>query len=253
MGTIVAPSIFRNVNAIQFNGVDQYVGRDGPNGLTNAQGYVSFWYRPTTLLTSNGYRPIIGLFDSVLPGPGLTIMLRRSHVLHATNNYIDVAVRNSNSPVYTVYAAITTPITAGTWYHVLIIKRSGTSYSIYINNVTQTVSPWVSDGGGQTSLWFGSMSAITSPRLAFGQAKGSYSDCRLDNIVFGTNHLLTSGKRTALYNGGSPVNPHRIAGIDMTHWYRCGESRDDATTLYDEVGGNDLTLTNMDATNYVVR
>lgn len=47
-------------------------------------------------------------------------------------------------------------------------------------------------------------------------------------------------------------NPHRVGfGADLISWWRFGDSRDSATTIYDEIGSNHLTLVNMDASNYV--
>ena len=63
---------------------------------------------------------------------------------------------------------------------------------------------------------------------------------------------MTAPEVTEIYNGGVPQNPHKLSfGSEVAAWWRMGDSRDDATTVYDEVGSNDLTLVNMDASNYV--
>ena len=49
-----------------------------------------------------------------------------------------------------------------------------------------------------------------------------------------------------------PRNPHRLSfAADVAVWWRFGDSRDSATTVFDEIGTTDLTLVNMDSTNYV--
>lgn len=79
-------------------------------------------------------------------------------------------------------------------------------------------------------------------------ASGALKRSNRTEVVMGMGSI-GSTEVTWLYNGGTRRNPHRYP---LGHtWYRMGESRDNATTIYDEIGSNNLTLVNMDASNYV--
>ena len=75
----------------------------------------------------------------------------------------------------------------------------------------------------------------------------------LDEVVYLSGRVFTSGEVASLYNSGTRTNPHRISSIqsDIRVWWRMGDSRDSATTVFDEIGSNNLTLVNMDGSNYV--
>ena len=75
-------------------------------------------------------------------------------------------------------------------------------------------------------------------------------DQRIDECIY-VNRPLTSTEIAALYNGGVPRNPHRVGlGADLKSWWRFGDSRDTGSTIFDEIGSNNLTTVNMDASNY---
>ena len=55
-----------------------------------------------------------------------------------------------------------------------------------------------------------------------------------------------------VFQQGIDGDPHRLSFASaLTTWWRMGDSRDSATTVFDEIGSNDMTLVNMDASNYV--
>ena len=148
---------------------------------------------------------------------------------------------------------MTTTIAALTWYHV-VLRYSGGAYSIWINGVAQTINNWFTQGSGAAPTWFSGVSGGASRRLMLGANNGAGtlrpSDCRIDEVLIGTE-AITGTEVAWLYNGGAPRNPHRYP---LGHtWYRMGDSRDNGTTVYDEMGSDNLTLVNMDASNYVPR
>lgn len=248
MGTLIGDTL-RNDNAAAFNGVDEYMERVLPSFLSDTSGYISLWVR----------------FDSVFSGPGtlykgvamvgqtssaIVVMLGLRRAAGVPNN-IEVFVGNAAN--YKTYAAMTTTIAALTWYHV-VLRYSGGAYSIWINGGSQTLLNWGNGGSGATPTWFSGVTGGASRRLMLGANNGAGtlrpSDCRIDEVLIGTE-AITGTEVAWLYNGGAPRNPHRRP---LGHtWYRMGDSRDNGTTVYDEMGGDDLSLVNMNASNYVPR
>jgi hypothetical protein len=112
--------------------------------------------------------------------------------------------------------------------------------------------------GSNNGDWYGDVSGadhrmtVGVNYVSNGPGMGYYPGL-LDEVTYLSGRIFTAGEVASLYNGGTPANPRKLASIqaDLETWYRMGDSRDDATTVFDEVGSNDLTLVNMDASNYV--
>lgn len=129
---------------------------------------------------------------------------------------------------------------------------------MWVDGVSQTMTRWDGFGSANNGNWYGDVSG-TDHRLIVGNqyvsnAIGSnFYAGLLDEVTYLSGRIFTAGEVASLYNGGTPANPRKLASIqaDLESWYRMGESRDSATTVFDEVGSNDLTLVNMDASNYV--
>lgn len=248
MGTLIGDEL-RNDNAAAFNGVDEYMERVLPSFLADTSGYISLWVRFDTVFSGTGTF-LKGLVMVGQTSSAIVVMLGLRRAAGVPNN-IEVFVGNAAN--YKAYAAMTTTIAALTWYHV-VLHYSGGAYSIWINGVAQTVNNWFTGGSGAVPTWFSGVSGGATRRLMVGASNGSGtlrpSDCRIDEVLIGTE-AITSTEVAWLYNGGTPRNPHRYP---LGHtWYRMGDSRDNGTTVYDEMGSDNLTLVNMDASNYVLR
>lgn len=250
MGTLIG-SQFLNLKATQFNGVDEYAYRADPTWKSDTQGAFSFWVYLPAVLGANGYIPLIGYgTTSGANDSGLMISARRLTTT-GSGTYLSMFVRATNGGTNYGVSATTTALSAGTWYHV-VAQSNGSARSVYINGVAQTMTVWFTANSG---TWFGGISG-TNHRVAVASnynagAPSAYGSSRIDEIDY-FNRALTGSEASWLYNGGTPRNPHRYdwAGAWHTRW-RMGDSRDDATTIYDEIGSDHLTLVNMDASNYV--
>ena len=249
MGTLIGDEL-RNDNAAAFNGVDEYAQVLEPSYLSDTAGYISLWVRFDTVFSGASIQAK-SFFAAAEPGAtkAFRIGLRRSASVSLNNN-IELFVGNATN--HTFYAATTTTIAAATWYHVVVRYQSG-AYAMWINGVSQIVSAWFTNGSGSTPVWFSGLTG-TSRYVSVGRGyvtnSPSYADCRIDEVLIGTE-AITGTEVAWLYNGGAPRNPHRRP---LGHtWYRMGDSRDNGTTVYDEMGSDNLTLVNMDASNYVPR
>ena len=251
MGSLIG-STFRDTLAAQFNGIDEYMYVDNPTFKTDTQGAISIWLRPATIFSANNTSPFIsyGVKDAG-NNSRLFFAKRRAGVSTSNNTRFEISTRLTHNGTINSYRGAT-DISAGTLYHI-IFQSNGSVHTLYLNGVLETLNIAL---GSNNGAWFGNISG-SDHRLAFGcyfnsNAASLYNDCKENECIY-VNRVLTGAEITALYNGGTPRNPHRITtlGSDLKSWWRFGDSRDDATTVYDEIGSNNLTLVNMDASNYV--
>ena len=257
MGTVIAKSRFRDALCASFNGTDEYCYVNNPSFKSDTQGAFAFWYRPTTVLSAAGFRGVIGY--GVLSGSNNSQL----SLLQRYNGGASINATYRNKPIPDILCVPTNAGTAaraygnhifvsGDWVH-WVFQSNGSSWTHYINGVSVGGTAW--SGASNTGDWLGDISG-SDHRLSFGSqfvsnAPSGYSDQRQNEAIY-VNRPLTGAEVTWLYNGGVPRNPLRGGfGADLKSWWRFGDSRDDATTIYDEVGSNNLTLVNMDASNYV--
>jgi hypothetical protein len=244
--------------ALNIPGVDQYAFVDNPSFKSNTQGAFLFRYRPTSGFSSNGVRGVIGYGVKSAGNDSLfQIVTRRnsSTAINATyrNQMIPDAVSRSShgGSIATGYGVHI--FSVSTWCS-WICQSNGSAYKHYINGVDVGATAWIA-GGTNNGDWFGDISG-TDHRMTVGSqftsnAPLAYSDHRHNEMIY-VNRPLTAGEATLWHNGGVTSNPHRLSfRADIVSWWRMGDSRDDATTIYDEIGSNHLTLVNMNASNYV--
>jgi hypothetical protein len=242
MGTLIG-STFRNALALQTNGSTQYAYKDNPSWKADTSGAISFWTTIPSLLGANGSKVIVGYGANDGANDAMWSFRQvRNSGIHPTNNYFAVLVRNPHAGTVNYLAATTTPLAAGTRYHV-VVSSNGSTASIWINGVAQTITILV---GSNIGTWFGDI-AGADHRFTVGcnwiaNAALNFYDGKIDEInIFSA--AITSGQISALYNAGNPQNPHAIGfGAEWKTWLRCGDSRDDATTMYDERGTDNFTL-----------
>jgi len=247
-------SQFVNTKAAIYNGVDEHAYRDSPTLAADNVGAFSFWFRPTVVPTSTDFRTIISLGSSTA-GNNATLSIHvRWNTLTGSAPKLAILTRRVNGSANISETYGNTVIAAGTLYHI-VVQSNGSAWSLYINGVAETLSNFLTSDGANPGHWFSDI-GITNKRLSIGArtfdgAADGFFNCKIDEVAY-VGRALTGSEITALYNSGTPRNPHRIGfGSDLKSWYRMGDSRDSATTIYDEIGSAHLTLVNMDASNYV--
>lgn len=251
MGTLIG-SMFRNALCADFNGTDEYMVRTSALSFrSDTAGAWSMWIRLDTLFGSPGQQMTLS-FTPVPSGQDRITFGPRRIALTGTGTYFSIVSIVGGATVG--YSGTTTALTAGAWHHV-VMQSSGTAWSMYVDGVLQTLTRW-SAAGANTGEWFGDHAGTTGQFMVSGQINGSalsnFFSGRTDEYMYLPGRVFTAGEITEIYNSGVRKNPHRFSMISsLTTWYRMGDSRDSATTVFDEVGGNDMTLVNMDASNYV--
>jgi hypothetical protein len=259
MGTIRG-SVFRDALAANFNGTDEYAYVDDPSFEADQAGALCFRYRPATVHAANGFEGIIGFGvrdagnDSVM-----RLSLRRHSSYGHTNNRLEFSSRLTHGGLSKLYLG-STNISAATTYSV-VIQSNGSTVSLYLNGAIETFLLRESSIGSVANTtndgqWLGDVSG-TDHRLAFGagyfsNAVSMWNDCRLNECIYVGGRALTGAEITEWHNAGVTRNPHRLSfRADVDSWWRFGDSRDTGSTIYDEIGSNNLTTVNMDASNYV--
>lgn len=250
MGTLIMPSVFRNARCAEFNGTNEYMVRTGTLSFrSDTAGAMSMWIRIPATFGSDQVQ-FCGVFY-VSDNDRILIGVRRI-VWTGTGTFFSFSTVRSGT--VRGYSATTTALTANTWFHV-VLQSTGTSYEVYVNGTAQTITQWFGPTANNGD-WCGDFTG-PSARLQFGAnyvsgAPASYYAGRLDEFDYVSGRALTSGEVSEIYNSGTPRNPHKLSfASEVAAWWRFGDSRDSATTVFDEIGTNDLTLVNMDATNYV--
>lgn len=249
-------SLFVNTKAAIYNGVDEHAYCDDPSFKADTAGAWSFWIKIDAVFGSEntdfvfGYGVKSGANNSIFHlGP-------RRFPATGTPTYMSITHRATNGGAIYGFSGTTTALSAGVWTHV-VVQSNGTAWSMWINGVSQTMTNWFGSGSNNGN-WYGDVSG-TAHRLTVGVQYASnaiganFYAGLLDEVTYLSGRIFTAGEVASLYNSGTRTNPRKLASIqaDLETWWRMGESRDNATTIYDEIGSNNLTLVNMDASNYV--
>ena len=244
MGSLIGSS-FRNALAMRLNGTTQYGWVDNPTFKADTSGCFSFWIKLNAVFAANGGQAIIGYGVNDGANDAVFLIAVRRTTATGTGTYLGINTRTTHGGTNNGVSGTTTPLAAGAWTY-CEIETNGTTWSMRVNGVTQTITAWT---GSNTGDWLGDISG-SDHRLVVGISYNSnaigtpFFAGVLDEISY-FDRTLTGPESTLLYNGGTPTNPHRVQfGSAWKSWWRCGDSRDTNAILYDEIGTNNITLVN---------
>jgi hypothetical protein len=247
MGTVIGKSSFLDEYCADFNGTDEYAQRNDPSFETNTAGSVSVWLRPDTTPANGTNQSFFGYGINAASNAAFHLALR------GVSGTIRLSLQSRLTNNGTVSRIVgDTAISTGGWVHV-VAQGSGSAWTLYVNGVAQTITV---ESGSNNGRWIGSHSPGSSNNMTWGanwvsNAVVNYFDGRMNEAVM-CNRILTAAEVTEIYNAGVTSNPNRLTfRSNIVCWLRFGDSRDNATTLFCEVGADDFTLVNMDASNYV--
>jgi len=251
----ITGSKFVNGACLALNGSDEYATKVDPSFKANTSGFWHLRFRLNAVFTVDGVQVMVGYGASAAGNDSTFYFGIRRYSVTGTGTFFSFLHRPTNGGTNCGYSATTTALAAGVWYD-LILQSDGSTYSCWINNVSQTMTKWFTSGSNNNGDWYGDVSGV-SHTMSIGSHWNNgplaYFAGRLDEIGYIASRVSTSTERTALYGGGTAVAlTDVIPASDIKLYLRCGDSRDNATTMYDESGnGNDFTLVNMDASNYI--
>ena len=191
----------------------------------------SCWINPTVSGNNGGFLTLANIDTDFV---SIALWESEIHVMVAKST----AANNRKNTVQT--------ISTNQWYHIVVVKSTGSVDNIYINGVNQTL---ITNGGWNAGnipaqYKIGSASFPTTP-FTF---SGSISN------VATWNAALNSTEVTEIYNQGSPLNLNTFSGNAPTAWWKLNaQDTFDGTswTIKDYAGSNDGTSVNMTSANLV--
>lgn len=223
--TLFSPG-FINELSTQFNGIDEDI--DTPKDFSG-----------DTSLT------ITGWFNRALATQRIDIAQSESANVNRLKLILD-----GTGPAFAVLnsAFITSPALGTGWIHLGYVYDGSLAVAnrlkLYVDGV---------QSGSLTGTPLTSIPTITgaNSQLRFGKDNGSstFSDGNLDEIGV-WSVALSDAEILEVYNSGKPTDlTNHSQSLPLTNWWRMGDG-DNATTVFDNVGSDDGTLNNMDASNY---
>lgn len=169
--------------ALQFNGsnniVDMGAGSQSTLNFGTSDFSVSFWINPASI--SGGGEDVMSIWPSGGSTGSFSIATVGTQMLMFLNNLS--TYRYSSTGV----------LSAGTWTHVVFIKKSTTNFDVYINGV-------LSDGALAGSIPSSVSSAANDFKLGIGRYNINFNGSIDDIKIF--NRALTSDEIEAQYEAG---------------------------------------------------
>lgn len=148
-----------------------------------------------------------------------------------------------------VYSSAQT-FAADTLYHLCLVS-SGTAWTLFVNGSSTTLTVGAAGVGGNDGDWWGNVAGSgTITFYAFGTTAVS-TDGQFDYLSYFDDDL-TSTEISLLYNGGKPIDPISMGLIDVSAFWRLGETEGGSvSTFYDVVGGDNFAGTNMESSDII--
>ena len=216
----LASGAFAFGNALEFDGVNDYVSLMGANAIKTAQPFsISFWVNPTDLqarLAQFSTNTTRGFFIG----------------LSTDANYKDLYFSCQDGALTDVNHSFV----IGQWYHIVITYNglgftTRSNYKCYIDSVSKTLNA------------SGSFSSAANEVQIGGQFGDGLGVKTMDEWYYWDNYELTPTDVSNLYNGGFGDYASVVAGTP-TFELRFNESGSDTTAADSSGNGNNGTLNN---------
>jgi hypothetical protein len=215
-------------SSLQFNGINQALFLASNIAMATATPRTfAMWVKPGTLVS-----------NACLFGSGDT----SSRIYEGTSSYnYQLKFNNANQTNGTKIGNLV----SGTWTHLVMQGLSSGSQHYSYCYVNAVVGPY----GYTIGTGVGGIQAIGG---AGGDSASLYRPASMKGCEAGMwDGLLTQADITALYNGGTFVDPSTLTlSVAMSHYWKCGVG-DSSGTIKDRIGSADFTMSNMDFTNFV--
>jgi len=225
------PPSFSNTKSLAFDGVDDYVATGySYDAAVTPNLSVSFWFKSTSAalfkfpicIQTNGGNYTNSIV--MMYGDNLLIADRTGWVFGTNQDIND-----------------------GNWHNVIVTAA-------YSGNTTDgTLLNMYLDGNLTPDLTSANMGTGTASYLDGDLYMGSFNgasnfyDCNVDEVAVWES-ILTSGNITSIFGSGAPSS---LASLNPVAWYRNGDGDTYPTITDHGSGGNNGTMTNMDAGDIV--
>lgn len=238
--TLFSGVLFKNALSTVFNGADEYIDLGDDSSIkfeyTDPFSY-STWVKYDDL---TGFQALFSTIDGSNSFRGMELIKQTDHKLQMT------LIQNVGSNQF-IQIRGQSVLTASTWYFIsCTYDGSGTAggMKIYINAVEETVDI-LQDVTITSTVIINGVSVLLGRR----GNDSFYLNGNMDEPAF-WDVELTGAHISEIYNSGAPNSlTDHSQEVDLVSWWRLGDD-DSATTVFDQVGSNDGTLVNMDASNY---
>lgn len=230
----IAEQKLENTLASDFNGIDERIifGTDPSLRFPfNTDFSFDFWLYPR----SNATYRILSTQTVTSPFQGYSFF--------ATGGRFGLSLIN-NFPANYLEVRTNVIFPLNMWYHIAVSFEGTAGFGasnveIRVNNLLQVLFPQNDN-----------LSANAAYAAQF-QISGFDGANQLGDFIIDEVHpwayKLSSSDVFKLYGNGSPVDPTALGPVS---WWRMGDT-DNATTIVDQIGSNNGTLVNMNASNYV--
>tara|TARA_R100000656_G_scaffold120009_1_gene94100 strand:+ start:1085 stop:1864 length:780 start_codon:yes stop_codon:yes gene_type:complete len=227
IGSIDAPSdSFANTYSVIMDGSNDEIVSD--SNVDYDAGTFSLWFKSSTSSSTSLFQKD-GLFRCLL----FSTKVQLSHPMYSGS----IITWGHN-------------FTDGNWHHIVwtVTGSSGSSYEVLLyKDATQ-----IGSKSGTANSY-----SVSSDQLSIGYADvwGSHwTEGTFDDVAVWSN-ALSAAEVTAIYNSGAPIDLETNSGdyassSNLVNYWRMGDG-DTHPTITDQVGGNDLTMTNMGAEDIV--
>jgi hypothetical protein len=232
--TDVPPNPFANTLSTLFDGVDDRVEINRTLGSGYAELSISTWVKyNNNVATSNRYHPIVAKLG---PSFGHSFSLQNMRSGASSNGgelYFNIHTSNGS---FTAFSGVVP--SQNVWYNI-VGTYDGSNIKIYIDGVLKA-----------TTIVSGNINNNTELLMLGDAGYGGYSSILNGNLdeVSIYSRGLTQSEVTSIYNSGVPNDVSTISDIEA--WWRMGDG-DTANTITDNVGSNNGTMVNMNASNFV--
>lgn len=225
--TYVTP--FVDVKSIDCDGTNDFgsVAGSAVNAYFahNAAFSFSIWVKPDA---TSGERTFFSTRDSGAAYKGFMVEANGTQSLNQLNTAAAAATLTSNSA-----------FTAGSWTHIVMTYSGGSN----LNGLKFYKNGSLTATGGSQAI---SASTVTTVNAQFcNDPQSSFFNGKIgDSAVFNTE--LNSTQVTEIYNAAKGVNlAASTVSANVKHWWLMGDfASDDNTTIYDQIGSANITLTN---------
>lgn len=218
------PNVVTNGLSVLMDGVNDHVLFGNVHNFDNATAFsASFWVRPQNTSTQSC---IWSKTDSSVDGWGLYM-----------TSGAELLLQMRSGGTNRQHTTSSTPFSALTWTHVVLTydgSQNINGISVYIDGSLDSVP---ASGTITNSL------IVTDPSR-FGLRNSTFAwPGHIDEVSF-WDLELDSSEVSEIYNSGTPGNlTSHSQAVNLLHWYRMGDS-DTGSTVADNVGSADGTLTN---------
>jgi hypothetical protein len=237
---------FSNTKSLLFDGTDDEVTTS--SAIVGSDITLSYWVNCNSTYTSNqAYFPI-----SIARSDASDANNQLGRIsLRGANCYVSMQSYDENSANYSSYYCRSVELIATGWHNIIVTWNNTTKHLYcYIDSVVQT---WSNYGNTVTTPYLNYSTFPTTVlfqhnlNMAKGLSSSNFFGGLVDEVAT-FDSVLSSEDITNIYGIGAPSS---LASLSPIAWYRNGDGDSYPTLTDNGSGGNDGTMTNMDAEDIV--